>query len=229
MVRLPVSVVAPVPRFKLFVPVKVTVPPTVIAGLLATLTADPDVLSSVPAVKVRVPVPKALLLLTSSVPAVRVTSATGRCCCCPRVGERAGANGGQAGIGVGARKGPCAGAGFGDAGFGGAGVVHNRAVDLADAGGGTLERERLGAGAGGREKLLVKSMRAGAGIVEGSAPPVVADQVDHAVGGLARAGVGEVARNGGGVDADGSRWRWLWGHPEAAAGQRRRTAIDAVE
>src|SRR5262249_30739877 len=65
-------VTAPVPRFRLFVPVKAKSPPQVCALLAARVMAPPLVLFSVPPLSVRVPLPSALALLIFSVPPLTV-------------------------------------------------------------------------------------------------------------------------------------------------------------
>ena len=60
------------PRIRLFVPVKAKSPPQVCALLLESVIAPPLVLSSVPPLMIRVPVPTAVALLRLSVPAERV-------------------------------------------------------------------------------------------------------------------------------------------------------------
>jgi len=68
------KVTAPVPKFKLLLPVKVKLPFQCPALLLVEVAmAAPEVLSMVPVVMVKVPVPKAAALLMSRVPAVKVT------------------------------------------------------------------------------------------------------------------------------------------------------------
>jgi len=71
---LPFKVTAPVPRFKLLLPVKAKLPFQCSTLLLVEeAMALPEVLSMVPEVMVKVPVPKAATLLISKVPAVKVT------------------------------------------------------------------------------------------------------------------------------------------------------------
>src|SRR6202022_2213806 len=74
-VRLPPRVTAPVPRFRLWVPVKVKLPFQTCALLLESVIALPVVLSMMallPPAMVNVPVPSALALLIFSVPALIV-------------------------------------------------------------------------------------------------------------------------------------------------------------
>ena len=63
MVRLPALLIAPVPKFRSFVPPKVKLPPIVIALLLVRVSALPVVLFIVPPSMVNAPVPRAVALL----------------------------------------------------------------------------------------------------------------------------------------------------------------------
>ena len=77
-VRPALVVTAPVPRLRLFVAVlaevpKAILPPRVSALFLVLVTAEPEVLLTVPAVRITVPVPRAVALFTLSVPLVKVT------------------------------------------------------------------------------------------------------------------------------------------------------------
>ena len=63
MVRLPALVIAPVPKFRSFVPPKVKLPPKVIVLLLVRVSEPAVVLSMVPPLMVNVPVPSAVALL----------------------------------------------------------------------------------------------------------------------------------------------------------------------
>ena len=70
--RLPVSVTAPVPRLRLLLPPNVKSPAHDWVLLLVSVMAAPLVLSNVPPLMVNRPVPMAVALLMSSVPADRI-------------------------------------------------------------------------------------------------------------------------------------------------------------
>ena len=74
-VRLPVRVTAPVPRFRLFVPVKVKSPVQACALLPESVSAEPVALSNVPPAKVSRPLPSAPALPTCKAPAESVKPA----------------------------------------------------------------------------------------------------------------------------------------------------------
>ena len=74
-VRLPERVTAPVPRFRLFVPVKAKSPVQAWALLFASVSAEPVALSNVPPARVSKPLPKAPALPSLTVPAESVKPA----------------------------------------------------------------------------------------------------------------------------------------------------------
>ena len=74
-VRLPVRVTAPVPRFRLFVPVKVKSPVQACALFPESVTVEPVALSNVPPARVSKPLPRAPALPTCKVPAESVKPA----------------------------------------------------------------------------------------------------------------------------------------------------------